>query len=217
MRYRTAVASYIIAIACSAQFSSKDIKGMERMLDEAPLKGYVTKLNERYPGMATELGKLPMQAISDPALKEALRLDKKGTTGPYPSTDSSCALVRLTGRGKDEWARVNYIFLSKQSGTDEELHVRADSILQAIRNGWSFSDAALQYSMDGNAKRGGDLGWFTRSMMVPEFSGPVFQHHKGDLFTAAVGIYGWYVVEVTEEPGSYEHVEYILGRGPICR
>lgn len=187
------------------------------MLDEAPLEGYVTKLNERYPGMATEIGRLPMQAINDPALKEAIRLDKKGTTGPYPSTDSSCALVRLTGRGQDEWARVNYIFLAKQSGTDEELHTRADSILQAIRNEWPFRDAALKYSMDGNANRGGDLGWFTRSMMVPEFSGPVFQHHKGDLFIAAVGIYGWYVVEVTEEPGINEHVEYILGRGPICR
>lgn len=204
-------------MSCLGQFTSKDIKGMKRMLDDAPLEGYVTKLNERYPGIATELGKLPIQALSDPAIQEAIRLDKKGTTGPYPSTDSTCALVRLTGRGSDEWARVNYIFLSKQNGTDEELHLRADSILQAVRNGWSFSEAALKYSMDGNGKRSGDLGWFTRAMMVPEFSAPVFEHHKGDLFTALVGVYGWYVVQVTEEPGIYEHIEYILGRGPICR
>lgn len=204
-------------MSCLGQFSSKDIKGMKRMLDEAPLEGYVHKLNERYPGMVTEIGKLPLRAISDPAVMEALRHDKKGTTGPYASTDSTCALVRLTGRGSDEWARVNYIFLSRQSGTDEQLRQRADSILQAVRNGWPFQEAALKYSMDGNAKKGGDLGWFTRSMMVPEFSGPVFQHHKGDLFTAAVGIYGWYIVEVTEEPGIYEQIEYILGRGPICR
>jgi hypothetical protein len=206
-----------LPMCCPAQFSSKDIKGMKRMLDEAPSEGYVHKLNVRYPGMVTEIGKLPVQAISDPAIMEAMRLDKKGTTGPYPSTDSTCALVRLTGRGSDEWARVNYIFLSKQSGTDEQLQERADSILQAVQNGWPFQQAALKYSMDGNAKKGGDLGWFTRSTMVPEFSGPVFQHHKGDLFTAAVGIYGWYVVEVTEEPGTYVQIEYILGRGPICR
>jgi len=217
MRNHAFFLSCALSLSCAGQFTTEDVLGMIHMLNEAPLEGYVHKLNERYPGMQTELGKLPLQAISDPAIKEAIRLDKKGTTGPYASTDSSCALVRLTGRGSDEWTRVNYIFLSKESGSDEVLQQRADSILSAIQNGWLFSDAAMKYSSDGNAKNGGDLGWFARSMMMPEFSDPVFQHHKGDLFTARVGVYGWYVVQVTEEPGTYEHVEYILGRGPICK
>lgn len=202
---------------CAAQFKAKDIKDMKRLLDEAPLTGYVGKLLERYDGMTTERAKLPLVAITDPAVAEALTSGTKRTTGPYPSTDGLCALVRVVNTGSDEWARVNYIYLSKASGTDEELRQRADSILQAIRNGWAFGDAALKYSMDGNGKRGGDMGWFTHGMMVPEFGDPVFEHHKGDLYTVRVDIYGWYVVEVTGAPDTYEQVEYILGRGPICR
>ncbi|HEX2617694.1 MAG TPA: peptidylprolyl isomerase [Flavobacteriales bacterium] len=166
--------------------------------------------------MSTERGKSPVTAIADTAILMAAKQHATVTVGPYPSVNGSCALVRILDEATDQWARVNYIYLNKKSGSDDALHVRADSILSAIKGGWPFADAAAKCSMDGNGQQGGDLGWFARSMMVAEFRDVVFQHHKGDLFIARVDVYGWYVIEVTQEPGTYEVVEYVLGRGPIC-
>ncbi|ABG60324.1 peptidylprolyl isomerase [Cytophaga hutchinsonii] len=45
----------------------------------------------------------------------------------------------------------------------------AEVIIAKLKNGESFSDLALQYGSDGTKTQGGNLGWFTRGMMVQPF------------------------------------------------
>lgn len=205
----------LLAFACHGQYAKKDLKQMRRLLDEWKPEDRVDTLPARFPGMVQERGKAPLVAVVDEAIKEAVFSYSKETVGPLPSIGGTCALVRILEHGKSMWARASYIYLNKNSGSPEALQAHADSILGAVQAGLPFAEAANNFTMDGN-KRGGDLGWFQLSQMVPEFSAGIVAHHKGDLFTLPVEVYGWYVVWITEEPGSYEHVQYVLGRGAIC-
>ena len=199
-----------------AQFSEKDIAGMKRILDAFSGDNSKDLLAEQYPGMDAGLGRVIRGQATDSAVFAAARTGDTLTVGPFPSTWGDCALVRILHRQVEEYARVNYIYLAKSSGSATMLEARADSILKAVKGGWPFADAAAKYSMDGNAKNGGDLGWFKLSSMVPEFSDPLRMHRQGDLYTGSVSTYGWYVVQVTEAPAKYEDIEFVLGRGPIC-
>lgn len=208
--------SVLLLGSVHAQFSRKDITRMKRILDEYSGDNSKDLLAAKYPGMDAQVGRVVMGQASDTAVFAAVRTGDTLTVGPFPSSFGDCALVRILHREVEEYARVNYIYLANSSGSGPVLEARADSILQAVKGGWPFAEAALKYSMDGNGKKGGDLGWFKLSDMVKEFSDALRPRPKGELYTASVGVYGWYVVQVTEAPTRYEDFEYLIGLGPIC-
>jgi parvulin-like peptidyl-prolyl isomerase len=51
-----------------------------------------------------------------------------------------------------------------------------------LDNGSEFKDLAGQYSMDRNASRGGDLGWFQEHKMFSEFTNSLNTHTTGEVF-----------------------------------
>ncbi|MEO8068366.1 MAG: peptidylprolyl isomerase [Flavobacteriales bacterium] len=215
MKPFAAVLCALLAVACHGQYAKKDLKAMRMLLDQWKPEDLGDTLPKRFPGIVQERGKAPLVAVEDEAIKDAVLTYSKETVGPLHSINGTCAFVRILEHGKTMWARASYVYLNKNSRPPDALQARADSILGAIQAGLPFAEAANKFTMDGN-KRGGDLGWFQLSQMVPEFSAGIAAHHKGDLFTLPVEVYGWYVVLITEEPGSYEHVQYVLARGAIC-
>jgi parvulin-like peptidyl-prolyl isomerase len=58
--------------------------------------------------------------------------------------------------------RVQYIFLDNRKLTIEQIDSLRDVIMRRTKNGEPFDRLAKEYSMDGNAKKGGDLGNFHR-------------------------------------------------------
>lgn len=50
----------------------------------------------------------------------------------------------------------------------------AEVIIAKLQQGKSFADLALQYGSDGTKTQGGNLGWFTRGMMVQPFEDSCF-------------------------------------------
>ena len=83
----------------------------------------------------------------------------------------------------------------------------ADSIVKALKGGASFGELALQYSMDqgANAKQG-DLGIFSPSQMVPEFSEAVVKTPKGEIFTVETQ-FGLHIGEVTYKSAPVKKVQ----------
>ena len=58
----------------------------------------------------------------------------------------------------------------------------AKAILAEIKKGTDFAEMAKQKSKDpGAAAEGGDLGYFTKDQMVPEFAEQAFKMDKGDV------------------------------------
>lgn len=75
----------------------------------------------------------------------------------------------------------------------------ADQIIKDIRaKKISFEDAAKKYGKDESAKNGGDLGWFTSKMMIPDFIKGVKDLKPGLSQTPIKTEFGYHVVNMID-------------------
>lgn len=98
-------------------------------------------------------------------------------------------------------ARASHIlipFRENDSVGKTEARKVAEGVLQNIRMGKKFSELAKTHSKDeGSASKGGDLGWFVRNAMVPEFDEAVFGAATGTLLGPVETQYGFHIIKVT--------------------
>jgi len=78
--------------------------------------------------------------------------------------------------------------------------------------GVPFEDVAARYSDDASATRGGDLGWITRGMMVPEFEEAVFALSEGEVSGIVPSRFGFHIIKVDERDGDRVRARHILAR-----
>lgn len=78
----------------------------------------------------------------------------------------------------------------------------------------SFEDAARQYSSDGSAAKGGSLGTFNSSDMVPAFAKVLKEMNAGEISEPFKSRFGWHIIKLNAvekgEPVSYEKVKMSL-------
>ncbi len=74
---------------------------------------------------------------------------------------------------------------------------KAEEIAQKIESGDKFETLAQKFSKCPSKGKGGDLGWFTRGKMVPEFDRFCFSHKRGESGVIKTQ-FGWHVIEVTD-------------------
>ena len=77
----------------------------------------------------------------------------------------------------------------------------AKAVIAELKKGGDFSDLAKKRSIDPSAASGGgDLGYFTREQMVPEFSEAAFNLKKGEITETPVkSSFGWHVIRVEDK------------------
>ncbi len=81
----------------------------------------------------------------------------------------------------------------------EEVRKRAESVLNQIKAGADFASMAKQYGEDGTAALGGDLGFFGKGDMVPQFESAAFGLKKGQLSQELVeSPYGYHIIKLTD-------------------
>jgi|APFre7841882724_1041349.scaffolds.fasta_scaffold00237_6 peptidyl-prolyl cis-trans isomerase D len=93
-----------------------------------------------------------------------------------------------------------------------EIKLKADGVLRIAQAGGDFAELAKKHSEDpGSRDSGGDLGWFARGEMVPEFEGAVFNAKPGDLVGPVESQYGFHIIKVEgftpERQQPFEEVE----------
>ncbi len=76
----------------------------------------------------------------------------------------------------------------------EKLSV-AQELRAKIIKGESFANLAKEYSIDTSKKRGGDLGFFGRGMMVPEFEKAAFALQKGQVSDIVKTQFGYHIIK----------------------
>ena len=76
---------------------------------------------------------------------------------------------------------------------------KAKELLQMIKNGSSFEDLAKQHSMCPSGRKGGDLGWFKKNMMVKEFEDAAFDHAKGEIVGPVKTQFGFHLIKVMDQ------------------
>jgi len=122
-----------------------------------------------------------------------------GLVGPLEDADGYHLLKVLDQRkGKEEFIHASHILLPLESGTDTAAtKALAKSIMQQLQGGKDFAELARQYSKDmGTAQRGGDLGWFGKGRMVPEFEKAAFAAKPGQLVGPIRTPYGMHIIKV---------------------
>ncbi len=75
----------------------------------------------------------------------------------------------------------------------------AKDILARLKKGENFAKLAMALSKDkGSAAKGGDLGFFTRGRMVPEFEEAAFSLKPGEISAPLKTQFGYHIIKVTE-------------------
>lgn len=100
-----------------------------------------------------------------------------------------------------EQVRASHILL-RTEGTDEAaVRAKAEDVLtQARAAGADFAALAQKYSEDdSNAKTGGDLDFFGRGRMVPEFDTAAFALEPGQISDLVKTEYGFHIIKLTDK------------------
>lgn len=72
----------------------------------------------------------------------------------------------------------------------------ADSIKSKIDKGECFETLAKKYSKCPSGQEGGDLGYFERGQMVPEFEDAAFSLPVGQVSAPVHTQFGWHIIKV---------------------
>lgn len=90
----------------------------------------------------------------------------------------------------------------KKPATAKASHILVDSeekaeeILTEIEEGLSFEEAAEKYSSCPSKAQGGNLGFFSRGQMVPEFEEAVFTMKENEISKAVKTQFGYHIIKV---------------------
>ena len=100
-----------------------------------------------------------------------------------------------------EQARARHILFRVASNATElrrgEAELRANGVATIARSGADFAVLASEHSEDPGSKDiGGDLGWFGRGQMVPEFENAVFSAKPGDIVGPIRSQFGYHLIKV---------------------
>jgi peptidyl-prolyl cis-trans isomerase C len=80
-----------------------------------------------------------------------------------------------------------------------ETEDEAKAVVAELKKGADFAELAKAKSKDPGSADGGDLGYFTKDQMVPEFSEVAFKLDKGQLSDPVKSQFGWHVIKVEDK------------------
>ncbi len=93
----------------------------------------------------------------------------------------------------------------------EKAKETAEEVLKKANSGEEFSSLAKEYSQDAaNSQTGGDLGFFGKGKMVPEFEEAAFALNPGEISEIVETDYGYHIIksyERVDEQQSYDDVK----------
>ena len=99
-------------------------------------------------------------------------------------------------RSPEMW-RASHILMSNQR--------EAQDVLAELNNGASFEELARKHSIDATAARGGDVGFFRKSQVVPEFERACLALKVGQTSDIILTQFGYHIIKLTDKRDqSYE-------------
>jgi peptidyl-prolyl cis-trans isomerase D len=98
-----------------------------------------------------------------------------------------------------EQVRASHILLKTEGKDETKVRAEAEDLLKQVKAGGDFPALARKYSEDDGSKaNGGDLDYFGRGRMVPEFDTVAFQMQPGQISDLVKSQFGFHIIKVTD-------------------
>ncbi len=120
------------------------------------------------------------------------KLADEGELGDLEADDAQVLeAIQSTGSADGAWRSSHILF----DAGDEEL---AQEVLDKIKSGEiTFEDAAKEYSTDGSASDGGDIGWTSQGDLVDEYQTALENLKEGEISDLVTSDYGIHIIKCT--------------------
>jgi len=149
-------------------------------VDEEELRTYFEERNDNY----RSIEQRKIKYVTVPIEPDEVELTEQQIT------------ERMASIAEKDEVEARHILITSTTPEAEE---KGEEILQQLRDGADFAELAKEHSGDpGSASNGGDLGFFKRGMMVPEFENVAFSLEPGQLSDLVATDYGYHIIEVTD-------------------
>jgi len=99
-----------------------------------------------------------------------------------------------------EQVRASHILLKTEGKDEAAVKAKAEEILKEAKAGADFAELAKKNSEDdSNAQNGGDLDYFGRGRMVPEFDTAAFTMEPGQISDLVKTQFGFHIIKLTDK------------------
>ena len=175
----------------------KDLEYVEsnfKSEDTASFKYYV----DIYSSQPYSIDTLAVTSFNPDAIALLNSMKDGDIIGPLAAPEG-VDIYHLIGRIKtdQEMFRASHILINN-SNDDAQNKEEAMRIYKELIDGADFEKMAVEYSGDpGSAKRGGDLGWFGKGVMIKEFENAVVNGKIGEIQPPVKTSFGYHIIKVT--------------------
>ncbi|MHB1688608.1 MAG: peptidylprolyl isomerase [Ignavibacteriaceae bacterium] len=153
---------------------------------------------------------LALNAFPPEADSQLLNAKPGSIIGPL-ATNTGYVLYHLLGSvpSNQPLVRASHILIS--GGNDKQNYDDAMKVYNELKAGADFAKVAQQVSKDpGSARVGGDLGWFGKGQMVPEFDKAAFSGKIGEIQKPIKTNFGYHIIKVTGKSDKKYVVEKLV-------
>ncbi|MDD3444777.1 MAG: peptidylprolyl isomerase [Zavarzinia sp.] len=199
---------------------------------------YRSEVVEAYRGLPEQFAQIPMDAIFTELVQQLVDRKVMAIAAAAAGLENDPDYARRMAQVKDQVLeqvyvdkvieaqvtdavmKAKYDKILAENPPEEEVHARhilvdtedeAKKLKDAIEKGADFATTANEHSKDARDGSGGDLGWFTRDRMVPEFAEAAFAAEKGKVTGPVKTQFGWHLILVEDkrkqEPPPFEAVK----------
>ena len=140
-----------------------------------------------------------------PAFFDAVKGLQVGAISPPFRSQNGIHILKLNDRRAStsslvvDQTHVRHILLKQSEVVSEsEAQRKIENIKERIENGTKFEEMARQYSEDGSASNGGDLGWVNPGDTVPAFEKAMNDLGLGEISAPVLTPFGWHIIQVIE-------------------
>ncbi len=120
--------------------------------------------------------------------------------GPFPDPNGGRYLVQVLAKLPNTFNRISQIFIDTAVFSYRTADSLGRRIIARVNSGDdSFEHLAQTYSMGGESKTKGDLGWVARGTMIPEIEKELPKRRRGEVFMVW-SANGLHILRKTQDP-----------------
>lgn len=195
---------HVVAVVAGEKILDSDVEAVLSQLPEQARARYASPEGKKE--FVSSLAEIKVMAMAakkkgldkDPEMKRKIeflgdqvlaRSLAESTVGQIKVSDEE--ITKFYNDNKDKFS-VEYRIKLRHILVDGEAEAKA--ILADLKKGGDFSKLAQEKSKCPSSQKGGDLGWVTKGMMVPEFEKAAFGLKKGQMSDVVKTNFGYHII-----------------------